>query len=134
MQLRVKALYGKIMSRLITVFWILEVVAVLALGVASLAAIDGRKGGRFLPDLVTDILPVTPYTLQGIRMCNSTYLPPFAFLFWVPIVVFETFLFSLALRMAYYNFLEIGSWRGVSLLHVVLRDNFIFFVMYVYRL
>jgi len=100
------------MSRLITVFWVLEVLAVLALGIASLAAID-----------------VTPYTLQGIRMCNSTYLPPFAFLFWVPIVVFESFLFSLALRMAYHNFLEIGSWRGVSLLHVVLRDNFIFFVI-----
>jgi len=31
--------------------------------------------------------------------------------------------------MAYHNFLEIGSWRGVSLLHVILRDNFIFFVI-----
>jgi len=112
MQLRIKAMYDKVMSRVITIFWILEVLAVLALGIASLAAID-----------------VTPYTLQGIRMCNSTYLPPFAFLFWVPIIVFEAFLFSLALRMAYHNFLEIGSWRGVSLLHVVLRDNFIFFVI-----
>ena len=37
-------MYGKIMSRLITVFWILEVLAVVALGVASLAAIDGKKG------------------------------------------------------------------------------------------
>ena len=45
MQLRVKAMYGKIMSRLITVFWILEVLAVVALGVASLAAIDGKKDG-----------------------------------------------------------------------------------------
>lgn len=45
MQLRVKAMYGKIMSRLITIFWILEVLAVLALGVASLAAIDGKKDG-----------------------------------------------------------------------------------------
>jgi hypothetical protein len=43
MQLRIKAMYGKIMSRLITIFWILEVLAVLALGVASLVAIDGRK-------------------------------------------------------------------------------------------
>lgn len=67
-------------------------------------------------------------------MCNPTYLPPFAFLFWVPIIVFETFLFSLALRMAYHNFQEIGSWRGISLVHIILRDNFIFFVMYVYCL
>lgn len=65
-------------------------------------------------------------------MCNPTYLPPFAFLFWVPVIIFETFLFSLALRMAYHNFQEIGSWRGVSMFHIILRDNFIFFVMYVF--
>jgi len=112
MQLRVKAMYGKIMSRLITVFWILETLAVVALGVASLAAID-----------------VVPYTLEETRMCNPTYLPPFAFLFWVPVIIFETFLFSLALRMAYHNFQEIGSWRGVSMFHIILRDNFIFFVI-----
>lgn len=137
MQLRVKAMYGKIMSRLITVFWILEVLAVVALGVASLAAIDGKKDGWFLSESMYWRflnLPVIPYTLDETQMCNPTYLPPFAFLFWVPIVVFETFLFSLALRMAYHNFQEIGSWRGVSLFHIILRDNFIFFVMYVYCL
>jgi hypothetical protein len=114
---------------------------VLALGIASLAAIDGKKDGRFLTELkgsfVTDIcliLPVIPYTLEETRMCNPTYLPPFAFLFWVPVVAFEFFLFSLAIRMAYHNYLEIGSWRGTSLFHIILRDNFIFFVMYVYSL
>jgi hypothetical protein len=40
-------MYGNIMSRLITIFWILEVLAVLALGVASLAAIDGKKDDPF---------------------------------------------------------------------------------------
>lgn len=55
MQLRIKAMYGKIVSRLITIFWILEVLAVLALGVASLAAIDGRKNGRFLPKLTATL-------------------------------------------------------------------------------
>ena len=51
MQLRVKAMYGKIMSRLITIFWILETLAVLALGIASLAAIDGKTDVRFLSEL-----------------------------------------------------------------------------------
>lgn len=109
--------------------------AVLALGVASLVVIDGKRDRQF-PAYVFRIdknVPVTPYTLEGIRMCNPTYLPRFAFLFWVPIISFEAFLFSLALRMAYHNYLEIGSWRGVSLFHVVLRDNFIFFVLYVCR-
>lgn len=49
MQLRIKAMYGKIMSRLITIFWMLEVIAVLALGIASLVAIDGKRACRFLP-------------------------------------------------------------------------------------
>jgi len=43
MQLRIKAMYGKIMSRLITIFWILEVMAVVALGVASLVVINGER-------------------------------------------------------------------------------------------
>jgi hypothetical protein len=54
MQLRIKAMYGKIMSRLITLFWVLEVLAVLALGVASLAAINGSSI-RIDTGFVTDI-------------------------------------------------------------------------------
>uniref|UniRef100_A0A8H7XYL0 Uncharacterized protein n=1 Tax=Psilocybe cubensis TaxID=181762 RepID=A0A8H7XYL0_PSICU len=104
MQLRIKALYGRTISNLITIVWVLEVTAVISLGIASLAAID---------DTTT--------------MCNPTYLPRFAFLFWVPVIVFETFLFSLALRIAYQNYKEIGTWRGASLLYIVLRDNFSFF-------
>ena len=59
MQLRIKAMYGRIISRVISIFWILEVLAVLALGIASLAAIDGKKDGRFLSELkggfITDV-------------------------------------------------------------------------------
>ncbi|KAF8164992.1 hypothetical protein B0H34DRAFT_793428 [Crassisporium funariophilum] len=111
MQLRIKALYGPKVSLLISVFWVIEVIAVMSLGVASLLAID-----------------VSPYTLESVRMCNPTFLPKFAFLFWVPVIAFETFLFALAFRMAYQNWLEIGNWRGASLLHIVLRDNFQFFI------
>lgn len=42
MQLRIKALYGKVISMLVTLFWVMEVVAVLGLGIASLVAIDGQ--------------------------------------------------------------------------------------------
>ncbi|KIM45832.1 hypothetical protein M413DRAFT_440878 [Hebeloma cylindrosporum] len=111
MQLRIKALYGQTVSHIITILWVMEVIAVVALGVASLVAID-----------------VHPVVLQTSKMCNPTYLPPYAFLFWVPVIVFETFLFSLALRIAYRNYQEIGNWRGAALLHIVLRDNFNFFV------
>ena len=47
-------MYGKIMSRLITVFWILQVTAVIALGAASLVAIDGKRD-RLFPASVTDV-------------------------------------------------------------------------------
>jgi hypothetical protein len=125
-------MYGKIMSRLITVFWILQVIAVIALGAASLVAIDGKGIAYFQPLSLTLPILVTPYILENIRMCNLTYVPRFASLFWVPMIVFETFLFSLALRMAYRNYQDIRRWPGVSLIHVILRDNFIFFVWYVY--
>ncbi|KDR83370.1 hypothetical protein GALMADRAFT_637611 [Galerina marginata CBS 339.88] len=111
MLLRVKAMYGKVISTLITGLWITEVIAILCLGVTSLIAMD-----------------VHPMTIDGAIICSPTYLPRYAFLFWVPVIVFESFLFSLALRIAYRNYLEIGDWRGASLLFVVLRDNFIFFI------
>jgi hypothetical protein len=134
MQLRIKALYGKTISFIITILWVMEVIAVVGLGVASLVAIDGMSNSfpplRFVLGFMTFSL-VHPVTLKTTKMCNPTYLPPYAFLFWVPVIVFETFLFSLALRIAYQNYQDIGNWRGAALLHIVLRDNFIFFVWYV---
>jgi hypothetical protein len=42
MQLRIKALYGKkTLSLIITILWVMEVIAVIGMGVASLVAIDG---------------------------------------------------------------------------------------------
>lgn len=43
MQLRIKALYGKTISLIITILWVMEVIAVIGLGVASLVAIDGMS-------------------------------------------------------------------------------------------
>ena len=71
MQLRVKAMYGKIMSRLITIFWVLEVLAVLALGVASLVAIDGKKDGRFLSKLMSlTFIYIASDSIHGRRNSN----------------------------------------------------------------
>lgn len=64
-------------------------------------------------------------------MCTRIAAPPYIFLFWVPILIFECLLFVLSLRIAYHNCLEVGNWRGASLLHVLLRDNFGHFVWYV---
>lgn len=57
--------------------------------------------------------------------------PSYAAAFWLPILVFEIFLFALAFRVAWYNHQQLGNWRGAALLHVVLRDNFNFFFLYV---
>ena len=69
MQLRVKAMYGKIMSRLITIFWVLEVLAVVALGVASLVAIDGKMNGRFKLMLLT-FANIASDSIHGRRNSN----------------------------------------------------------------
>jgi hypothetical protein len=57
--------------------------------------------------------------------------PDYAAAFWIPVLLFEIFLFVLAFRIAWYNHHQLGSWRAARLLHVVLRDNFSFFVLYV---
>jgi len=48
---------------------------------------------------------------------------------WLPVLLFEIFLFVLAFRIAWYNHHQLGSWHGARLLHVVLRDSFSFFVI-----
>lgn len=62
-------------------------------------------------------------------MCTVVDLPKFAAAFWLPILLFEFFLFSLAFRLAWGNHQDLGNWRGAKLLHVVLRDNFYYFFL-----
>ena len=68
---------------------------------------------------------------MGHTLCAVKYFPNYAAAFWLPILVFEFFLFALAFRVAWYNHQQLGNWRGATLLHVVLRDNFSFFFVYV---
>jgi hypothetical protein len=62
-------------------------------------------------------------------MCTVVDLPRFAAAFWLPILLFEFFLFSLAFRLAWANHQDIGNWGGAKLLHVILRDNFYYFFL-----
>ncbi|KAF9485397.1 hypothetical protein BDN70DRAFT_871445 [Pholiota conissans] len=110
MQLRIKALYGKAVSIIITSLWSIQVATLVSLSIVSIAGME-----------------VQPITLGNNFVCNCTYLPPYAYLLWVPVIAFETFLFFLSLRIAHRNYLEIGHWGGTTLIQIVLRDNFIFF-------
>ena len=102
---------------LMTIFWILEVLAVQA----SLPPIDGKKDGQFLSELAnewwlchwhcSDSLRARRYSI----LQSDVYTP----LFLVPIVIFESSLFSL--RIPYYNLQDMER-GGVHWL----RDNFIF--------
>lgn len=74
---------------------------------------------------------VIPLEVNSGHMCAVKHFPSYAAAFWLPILVFEFFLFALAFRVAWYNHQQLGNWRGAALLHVVLRDNFNFFFLYV---
>lgn len=110
MQLRIRTLYGERVSLCLTLSFLGEIAAVTALQVMSIIGLHH--------DVTNSDLGM------GVHMCTRIAAPPYIFLFWVPILIFECLLFVLSLRIAYRNCLEIGNWRGASLLHVLLRDNF----------
>ncbi|KIK08559.1 hypothetical protein K443DRAFT_562861 [Laccaria amethystina LaAM-08-1] len=114
MQLRIRTLYGKRVSLCLTLSFLGEITAVTAFQVISIM------------DLHYDVTNSELGT--GVHMCMRITAPPYIFLFWIPILIFECLLFVLSLRIAYRNCLEVGNWRGASLLHVLLRDNFWHFV------
>lgn len=132
MQLRIKALYGvKTVSVIITSLWSVQVVTLVSLSIVSIAGMEGQL--PIFPSalsLISKSSLVNIIALGDASVCNSTYLPPYAYLLWIPVIAFETFLFFLSLRIAYRNYLDIGHWGGTTLIQIVLRDNFNFFFWY----
>jgi len=92
--------------------WGVEIVAAVAMGIVTIYSIEVR-----------------PLIAGSMQVCTVSHFPAYAAAFWLPILLFEVFLFVLAFRIAWYNHRQLGSWRGARLLHVVLRDNFSFFVL-----
>jgi hypothetical protein len=72
---------------------------------------------------------VSVVEVEKVKMCTVVDLPTYAAAFWLPIILFEFFLFVLAFRLAWANHQDIGNWRGAKLLHVILRDNFYYFFL-----
>jgi hypothetical protein len=120
---------------MINLLWGVEIMAVAAIGIVTTYSIEGKHFMTLLdPDLIWIFILVHPLALGSMYICTVTRFPPYAAAFWLPVLLFEVFLFVLAFRIAWYNHRQLGSWRGARLLHVVLRDNFSFFVVYVLNL
>ncbi len=129
MQLRIKTLYRKKITKIINILWGLQLLTAAGLGGSTTFSIKGMtifKCSRF-PYLFFNV--VAPLKFNTATMCTVTHLPIFSAAFWFPILLFELFLFSLAFRVAWYNHKHLGNWRGASLLHIVLRDNFNYFFL-----
>ena len=136
MQLRIKTLYRRKMSTIINVLWGVEIFAAAAIGIVTTYSIEGNifVHLRCLDSSESDLIAadlVRPSTVGLMHVCTVTRFPAYAAAFWLPVLLFEIFLFVLAFRIAWYNHHQLGSWHGARLLHVVLRDNFSFFVLYV---
>ncbi|KAF9449889.1 hypothetical protein P691DRAFT_790150 [Macrolepiota fuliginosa MF-IS2] len=74
--------------------------------------------------------------IPGIRQCTCVKLPSYAFMFWFPILFFDTLLFLLAIGIVVINWRRQSSQALLSPEHVsrslvaiVLRDNFGYFFL-----
>jgi hypothetical protein len=130
MQLRIKTLYRKNMSTAINILWGIEIVAAITIGSVTTYYIEGNIF-RTSDMLQSNLELVLPLAMGSMQVCTVMHFPVYAPVFWLPVLLFESFLFVLAFRIAWYNHQQLGSWRAARLLYVVLRDNFSFFVLYV---
>ena len=132
MQLRIKTLYRQKITKIINILWGLQLLSAAALGGSTTFSIKGTIVLKCSQLLIYFVNIVAPLKFNTATMCTVTYLPTFSAAFWFPILLFELFLFSLAFRVAWYNHKHLGNWRGASLLHIVIRDNFNYFFLCVF--
>ncbi|KAF9452213.1 hypothetical protein P691DRAFT_772540 [Macrolepiota fuliginosa MF-IS2] len=119
LQSRIQAFYGsRLLSRCLTAVFVAGVVGLFTLGL-----------------LTMDAMEVTSEPVPGLHRCACTKFPSYAFMFWFPILFFDTLLFLLAIGII------VISWRRRSpeavssgrivpvLVAIVLRDNFGYFFL-----
>lgn len=135
MQSRIEALYNsKLLSRFLLAVFIGEIIGLVTLGFLALHGMEGEFNHfRFRLQPQT-LCPVTSEPFPGIHQCTCTKFPSYTFMFWVPILFFDTLLFFLALGLIF------ASWRqrpqeptprrcGPSIVNILLRDNFGYFFL-----
>ncbi|KAF9451442.1 hypothetical protein P691DRAFT_787091 [Macrolepiota fuliginosa MF-IS2] len=112
LQFRIQALYGsRLLERCLTVVFTCGVICLATVG---FLAVDGME--------------VTSEPVPGIYQCTFVKLPSYAFAFWLPILVFDSLLFLLAVGVVIKNWRLLSpDWVYQSLIAIVLRDNFGYF-------
>ncbi|KAJ3561652.1 hypothetical protein NP233_g10064 [Leucocoprinus birnbaumii] len=118
MRFRIQALYNnnQSLSRVLFGVMIGEIITLTTIGLVSMQKME-----------------VTSEPLPGIYQCTQVKFPSWSWLFWLPILFFDSLLFGLAIGIV------IQSWRqlrreklsklslGSSLMAILLRDNFGYF-------
>jgi len=118
LQMRIYAMYGrskKILTLLVICF------------ISSITAASGVVGAFTLAENVT----ATPFPGSSIHFCVVTSIPSFFYATWIPIVTFETLLFSLALFKGYQSWKsEVPTgWSGQVALNILIRDSILYFLV-----
>ncbi|TFK76141.1 hypothetical protein BDN72DRAFT_831584 [Pluteus cervinus] len=117
LQTRIRALYG---NKPKVSFWVggafgVEIITMITLYSCAIASTKFE----------TELQP-------GLIICDAGHFPTYSFLIWVPVLAFETLLFILAFRISYRHYSQCAdtiNWNRLTLLEVLLRDNFIYFLV-----
>ncbi|KDQ58717.1 hypothetical protein JAAARDRAFT_193248 [Jaapia argillacea MUCL 33604] len=72
---------------------------------------------------------VVPETISEYVQCTLQNMPDFYFAMWVPICAFESILFLFATWKGVSYLMTLGKWSGKSLMHVLVRDNILYFLL-----
>lgn len=130
LQLRIRALYGR-RSRIpawVGLAFVMEIALLVFLSVQYTVHITCASTIYFRRRYRTtiDYSEVRP----GLIACETGDPPPHSYSFFFPIIAFEGLLFVLAFRITYQHYKHFRSsiyWRPLTLLELLLRDNFIYF-------
>ncbi|TFK31297.1 hypothetical protein BDQ12DRAFT_162314 [Crucibulum laeve] len=113
--MRLYALYGqsKRLLMLLTALFLMEFAGMMYWNILSYVNVE---------------LTLEPF--PGVHICIPSGVPKLFPLYWAYAIAFETIVFSLIMRIIYRDFAEaraIARLRTVSLMNVLMRDNFVYF-------
>lgn len=139
MQFRIQALYNSdLLSKFLFAVFIGEIVGLVTLGFLAMQGMEGIAH-CFLYQMQKWIwMSAVSYsrTFPGIKQCTCIKFPSYSFMFWVPILFFDTLLFFLAVGIVFKNWRRVPQGSlfergGPSLVTILLRDNIGYFFLWV---
>lgn len=90
---------------------------------------------RLLIPFVLHLHKARAVNIPGARFCNMSVFPPTTYTFWIPILVFESLLCTLAIIQGFRTFKYHGSLfsHGNRLMGILVRDSVTYYLLWVLK-